>query len=177
MDNFEEIKNKALEIGFTRVFELDVSNIVCRDEVRSDCARCKAYNTSWACPPACGTIEECQERINKFTRGLLLQTTAELEDQFDVDSMMQAAADHGRNFTAFSDYIKSLYPGCMLIGTGGCHRCKKCTYPDEPCRFPDKLTHSMEANGMVVSDVCTANNVKYYYGPGTLTYVACVLID
>jgi hypothetical protein len=34
----------------------------------------------------------------------------------------------------------------------------------------------MEAMGMVVSDVCRANNLPYYYGPNTLTYVGCVLV-
>jgi hypothetical protein len=33
----------------------------------------------------------------------------------------------------------------------------------------------MEAYGMIVSDVCKANGIPYYYGPNTLTYCACVL--
>ncbi len=65
----------------------------------------------------------------------------------------------------------------MIIGTGACTRCEKCTYPDKPCRFPDKMTSSMEALGMVVSDVCRDNGIPYYYGQGTITYVGCVLID
>ena len=35
----------------------------------------------------------------------------------------------------------------------------------------------MEGLGMIVSDVCKANGMKYYYGPGTLTYTGCVLTD
>jgi hypothetical protein len=35
----------------------------------------------------------------------------------------------------------------------------------------------MEALGMIVSDVCKDNNLPYYYGPNTLTYVGCVLIE
>ena len=30
---------------------------------------------------------------------------------------------------------------------------------------------------MIVSDVCKANNMKYYYGAGTLTYTGCILTD
>jgi predicted metal-binding protein len=55
--------------------------------------------------------------------------------------------------------------------------CKTCTYPDAPCRFPEKMSASMEALGMVVSDVCKDNNLPYYYGAGTLTFVGCVLLE
>ena len=34
-----------------------------------------------------------------------------------------------------------------------------------------------EAYGMVVSEVCKKNDIPYYYGPGTLTYVGCVLVE
>ena len=30
---------------------------------------------------------------------------------------------------------------------------------------------------MIVSDVCKNNGLKYYYGPGTLTYTGCVLLE
>jgi len=31
-------------------------------------------------------------------------------------------------------------------------------------------------NGMVVSEVCAANDMAYYYGPCTITYVACCML-
>jgi len=34
---------------------------------------------------------------------------------------------------------------------------------------------SMEACGILVSEACTLAGLKYYYGPGTLTYSSCVL--
>ncbi len=176
---FEQYAQKGLEMGFTHVAPLKADTIICRYEVRGDCAvnKCHAYNKSWACPPACGTIEECQQRIREYENGLILQTTGELEDNFDYESMMATSANHAKHFEAFSDYIKEICPSALLIGTGGCLRCKQCTYPDAPCRFPNKLTHSMEAYGMVVSEVCQANNIQYYYGKNTITYVACVLVN
>jgi predicted metal-binding protein len=63
------------------------------------------------------------------------------------------------------------------MGAGACGRCEHCTFPDKPCRFPDKMTASMEAYGIVVSDVCQSNNLPYYYGNNTLTYTGCVLLE
>jgi hypothetical protein len=34
---------------------------------------------------------------------------------------------------------------------------------------------SMEAYGMVVNEICGDSGIPYYYGPGTLTFVGCVL--
>jgi predicted metal-binding protein len=178
-DQLEQVKELALSCGFSHAGPMDADTIRLRTEVRDACAvnKCHAYDTNWACPPGCGTLEECETRIRKYKKGVLLQTTGYLEDSMDSETMMQTGMAHGEHMNAFSDKIKQLYPGSMIIGAGACMRCKKCTYPDEPCRFPDKMSSSMEAYGMVVSDVCKDNNLPYYYGKDTLTYTGCVLLE
>ena len=52
-----------------------------------------------------------------------------------------------------------------------------CSYPDAPCRFPELQSANMEAYGMIVSEVCQRNNINYYWGPGTVTFVGCVLVE
>jgi predicted metal-binding protein len=178
-ETLEEVKEMALNCGFSHVGALDVDTVRVREEVREACAvnKCHAYDKNWACPPACGTLEECSEKMHKFKKGVLVQTTATLEDSLDYEGMEAAAIEHGKHFVEFSDKIRKLYPNSVLLGAGGCMRCEKCTWPTEPCRFPEKTTSSMEAFGLVVSDVCKDNNLPYYYGPNTLTYTGCVLIE
>jgi predicted metal-binding protein len=178
-EQLEQVKALALTCGFSHAGIMEADTIKLRTEVRDACAenKCKAYNTNWACPPACGTLEECETRIRKYKKGILVQTTGYLEDSLDYETMGQTAQEHGKHMEAFADEIKKFYPGSMVMGAGGCMRCPKCTYPDEPCRFPGKLTSSMEAYGMVVSDVCQDNNLPYYYGKDTLTYTGCVLLE
>ncbi len=179
MVNYDELKDLALSCGFSHVGELDVSTIMLHTEVREACAadKCHAYNKNWVCPPACGTLEECGQKINAYKKGLILQTTGELEDSFDFETMDQLSTDHAKTMHKFSDELKKLYPNALILGDGACKRCKTCTYPDAPCRFPERQSSAMEAFGMVVSEVCMKNDMKYYYGPGTLTYVGCVLIE
>ena len=175
----ETLKALALEAGFTHAAVADAAILKPLPEVREMCAAntCRRYGACWSCPPACGTLEECSERIHKYKRGLILQTTGALEDSLDYESMMELAENHGKHMDQFSDEIHKLFPDAMIIGDGQCKRCKVCTYPDAPCRFPDKKSSAMEALGKVVSAVCADNNIPYYYGPGTLTYVGCVLIE
>jgi len=177
--DYKEIEELALSCGFSHVGELDANTIVVRKEVRDSCAenKCHAYGTNWSCPPACGNLDECESLIRKYKNGLILQTTGNIKDSFDFDEMMNLEKAHKKAITKFVSEIKKLHADALVLGAGTCSACKECTYPDAPCRFPDKMTSSMEAFGMVINDVCKANNIPYYYGKGTLTYVGCVLIE
>jgi predicted metal-binding protein len=179
MADFEKIRALALSCGFTHIGDLNADTIELRTEVRAACEdnKCNAYGTNWACPPACGTLDECTSRIRSFSKGLILQTTGTLEDAFDVETMMETAEKH-KDYTAeFAEKIAADYPDAMVLGAGACTICKNCTYPANNCRFPDKMISSLEAYGMVVSDLCTSNDIPYYYGPNTITYVGCILVE
>ena len=58
----EDLKALAKECGFDVAEDLDPKTLKFLPEVRDMCAadRCRHYNKSWACPPACGTLEEWQ---------------------------------------------------------------------------------------------------------------------
>ena len=83
---------------------------------------------------------------------------------------------HKEHFLQLVDSLRAQDQGILPIGSGACTQCKKCTYPDEPCHFPDKMISSMEAYGMLVLEVCKANNLTYYYGSTHIAYTACILL-
>ncbi|MDR2605722.1 MAG: DUF2284 domain-containing protein [Oscillospiraceae bacterium] len=173
----KNIIEHAADYGFTSAAELDPSTIECKTQVRDMCAACKAYGTTWICPPACGEIEECDARVHAYAHGVIVQTTGQLEDELDGEGMMETAAKHGESFKNYYKKLRESFKGesMLALGAGGCVRCAKCTYPDAPCRFPDEQQSSMEAYGMVISEVCKNNGVPYYYGRSTITYVSCYL--
>ncbi len=176
--NINELIAKA-ETIFSHVGILDVDTIIVHPSVREYCEenKCHQYDKKWTCPPGAGTLEECEARIRKYHRGLILQTTGELEDSLDFEMMGEISKNHMEHMIEFSKYFRKEVPSGMIVGDMPCVECKECTYPHEPCRFPDKISYSMSALGMIVSEVCRDNNINYYYGPGTLTYVGCVFID
>jgi len=174
--NLEQL---ALDCGFSCAGHLDASTIVLRDEVRDMCAanRCNKYDKNWSCPPGCGSLEKCREQVAKYRSGLLVQTVAQLEDEFDGESMMAAEKQHKQNFARMHKQLRSLYPGMLALGAGSCTRCRECTWPDAPCRFPEEMTSSMEAYGIMVYDVCRDNGMKYSHGPLTICYTGCFLLE
>lgn len=176
--NEEQLYAIAKECGFSHMKMMDPNTIVLREDVRAMCAsgNCRRYGKCWSCPPACGSLELCREKVMGFATGLLVQTVGELEDEFDGEGMMEAERIHKARFEQMYEKLRISFPNMLALGAGSCTRCKKCTYPDEPCRFPERMTSSMEAFGMLVQEVCRANDLKYYYGKNTIAYTGCFLL-
>lgn len=174
-----ELLALAEETGFDHAGELNMEAVEFLPAVREMCAadRCRSYGRSWSCPPACGTLEEAAQRAGRYRRGVLLQSTGALEDDFDVETMQETERAQRERFSAYVERVRREYPDCLPMATGACTYCEACTYPDAPCRFPDKAIPSMEACGLLVSRVCEQAGLPYYYGPRTMTYSSCALID
>ena len=175
----EELLKLAEECGFEHSGMLNVPALEFNPAVRDMCAagRCGMYGKCWTCPPGCGTLEEISAKAAAYRRGVLVQSTGQMEDDFDIETMMDTEKLQKERFLAFTDAVRQRYPDCLPMAAGACTICKECTYPDAPCRFPHKAIPSMEAYGLVVSQVCEGSGVAYYYGPKTMTYTSCVLID
>ncbi len=173
------IEDLAAGQGFECMGTCSAKDLVAREEVRSMCAAntCNMYEHSWACPPACGEIADFQKQMNEFDRCLVVQTVAEMEDDFDVETMQEAGDAQKRRVLDLVEAIDAagLSDEVMVLSAGTCTLCKECTYPDAPCRFPAKRLVSMEAAGLVVSEVCNKADIPYNHGPLTMTYSGCVL--
>ena len=63
----------------------------------------------------------------------------------------------------------------QALGCEGCDICEKCTYPDAPCRFPEKAIPSIEACGISVVELSKLIGLNYNNGPCTVTYFCMIL--
>ncbi len=167
----------ARENGFSHWGELHMDALVPLDAVREMCAadRCGCYGRNWACPPGCGSLNHISERLLRYHSGLLVQTTGALRDDFDIETMDAISGTHRVHFLNLARQARLLAPDCLPLSAGPCLVCRKCTYPNRPCRFPTKAISSMEAYGLLVSDICIRSGLQYNYGPKTLTYTSCIL--
>ena len=179
MIDFETLDARGKNAGFTHTGPLDCHTIRLLPEVREMCAadKCHQYNKNWTCTPGCGSLEECEGKVRRYQKGLIVQTVGELEDNMDGEGMMETEARHKEAFLRLMEDLKKDFPDLLAIGAGCCTRCKTCTYPDAPCRFPDKKVSSMEAYGMLVSQICKDNSLPYYYGDCTIAYTSCFLLE
>ena len=175
-----KIEDLAAEIGFDCMGGCSAKELTVRPEVRAMCSadKCKVYDHSWACPPACGEIEDFEKQMHEFEHCLVVQTVADLEADFDFATMEEAGE---RQKARMLDLVAAidkvgLSDETMVLSAGTCTLCTPCSYPDAPCRFPEKRTSSMEALGMLVLEVCKKNDLSYYYGPLKIAYTSCFLL-
>jgi predicted metal-binding protein len=166
------------QCGFECVGSVSAPELKVREEVRDMCAadKCERFGRSWSCPPVCGDLNHFQERIDARTNCIVFQTIGQLEDEFDIETIIETSDRHRDRVLDFADRIAQIHPDSLLLVAGSCTICPTCTYPDEPCRFPDKAFVSMEAAGLVVSDVCTSAGIPYNHGKNTIAYVSCICL-
>ena len=156
-------------VGVSSFGVISTSEIRFSNEVRSYCEgnMCRNFGATWACPPAVGTVDQCRARVRQFERAMVFASAYPLENSFDLEGMR----DGHRAFKAVCD---RLYERCvgefLLLSNEGCIRCGKCSYPDAPCCFPEKLFHSLEGYGIFVNELANAAGVPYKAGENTVSY-------
>jgi len=177
MNTINEIKQKALAAGFSEVGEVPINSLQYSEEIRRICEgnSCRNYGASWACPPAVGSLEECHKRCEQYDTMLLLSRKYELEDAFDFEGMMKGLLHFKSLIEALDDGVKDQLGEYLLLSNEGCGRCKECTYPNEPCRFPDRLYHSIEGYGFEVVKLARTAGISYNNGANTVTYFGAIL--
>ncbi len=74
---------------------------------------CRNYATSWACPPAIGTIEECRVRVNQYDKMMVFTKAYHLEDSFDFEGMI----DGMRHFKQLVDRFQMNLNSIITIPT------------------------------------------------------------
>lgn len=167
---------EAQALGFETVATLDMKTLISKPEVRDMCTvnKCASYDKKWGCPPGCGTIEQCQEMMECYTMGVLIQTVGDLEDSWDFEGIAEAAGTHKRRFDALCSSMRGTGEKILPMSAGGCDLCEECAYP-EPCRNPERISYSVSAFGLLVNEVCRDNGVTYYYGSDKMAFTGMIL--
>lgn len=166
----------AKKLGFETAAVLDMSTLKSKPEVRDMCSanKCASYGKKWGCPPGCGTIEQCQEMMEHYTMGVLLQTVGQLEDSWDFDGIARIGGVHKERFEQLCEWMRQWGDPILPMSAGGCDLCEECAYP-EPCRDPERIRYSVSAFGLLVNEVCRDNGVAYYYGNDKMAFTGMIL--
>jgi predicted metal-binding protein len=133
---------------------------------------CGKYNKSWACPPACGSVEEQREKILRYGKILVFTTKHELDDPFDHEGMAQGREQH----SLLAAELRKRFDGAPVYSAGACPVCRTCAFPS-PCPFPEKMAGSIEAAGIDVTELSRTAGIAYNSGPNTVTYFSIILLN
>ena len=175
-DTTNDLLGDALSIGFTNAVWLHGLALECEPRLREYCnpKSCPNHGNNWVCPPGCGSLEECAEKVAGFDKGLLLQSVSELA-QADNDYKGLNRAHNIR----LRELIEKHNDGrikILALTSGGCVLCDDCAYP-APCAKPDARMNSLSAFGIDVAKLCDMAGLEFSFRPDRVYYTALILIN
>lgn len=137
--------------------------------------RCGKYGTCWTCPPGVGNLNELESKIKSYKNACVFTCQYDLEDSFDFEGMIDGQKNAKKVLLRITESLRADGEKFMALGCEGCGLCEKCTYPDAPCRFPEKAVASVEACGINVVELARKAGINYNNGANTVTYFCIIL--
>ena len=159
------------QYAFIRTEELEFSErvrYICRTE-------CPMYNTTWACPPAVGTLEACRERVLRFDEGLLIATITEVNDIADIRETLDTRAPHEEITRQVLSLVRAQAEETLTLSTEACAHCARCTWPDSPCRFPDRMFPCVESHCILVTNLAERYGIDFMATGNIVTWFSLIL--
>ena len=156
---------------------LNTEEIKVRDRVRTICKEeCERYGTTWACPPAVGSLKECEERIHSYQKGIFFSSVAEVSDVMNMPEMLATRDAHEELTTKVAAFLQGEGFETFTLSTESCDLCEHCAYLEgKPCRFPEKMHPCLESHGVVVNELVEKHSMEYNLGGNTILWFSLVL--
>lgn len=139
---------------------------------------CGAYNVTWSCPPGIGSINDCLAQIDKYKHGLTIFR------KFDVDLenkelVKKYAVEHQEIVRRFANLLRKNGYDVLPLADGGCTYagCDKCTYPDEPCRYPEMIVPSISAFGILMGNYMESQGIEFTFEKNAMTLYGVILYN
>lgn len=155
-----------LEYGFLKTDQvefLDRVRTVCREE-------CPQYGTSWACPPAVGTVDECRVHCQAYTDVMIFSTMTEVQDITNLEETLATRESLEVIARALREILQGLFGDCLMLSTESCAVCAHCTYPDAPCRHPERMLPCVESYGILVTDLAEKAGMTFFEDYNTVVW-------
>lgn len=155
--------------GFFYTRELEFT-----DRVRWVCEHeCPMYGTTWACPPAVGTVEECRKKCMSYPECLMIASVTEVSDISNIDETLATRPAHEKLTNRVRDEMRELGVRPFILSTEACTICSRCAYLDGlPCRMPGAMHPCVESQGINVIPLLEKFGLEFQYGENVVTWVS-----
>lgn len=161
----ERLEQELAQLPLFQYAFMRSEELLFTDRVRHICeTECPRYGSSWACPPAVGTVEECREKCLSYPDFLMISTVTEISD---IANMEEALATRGEH-EALTHEVTALLQqqGCetMALSSESCALCETCAYPHGSCRHPEKMYPCVESYGILVTEIAEKYGMEFFNG-------------
>lgn len=176
-DIVSQFLQQAVTASATHTLLVETVELRVEQAVREACLvnACGKSGRNWTCPPRVGELAELDARLHAYPHGILIQNIYALEDSWDFEGMAESALAHNRMIRTLTAQYAETGVEVLPLGCGGCDICERCTCPDEPCRFPERATASVEGYGLDIRALVEDRGLHYINGVNTVSYVGMIL--
>ena len=137
---------------------------------------CPMYGTSWACPPAVGTVDACRARCLGYKNALLISTITEVADIASIDETLATRPDHEAITNTVRDLFRAQGVEPYVLSTESCAECGRCACLDgQPCRFPERMHPCVESHGINILPIIEELGLSFQYGENVVTWFSLLL--
>ena len=172
MLNRELLEEQLSELPLYTYAYLEPEKLEFSDRVRWICEHeCPMYGKSWACPPAVGSVAECQGKCLKYENCLMIATITEVRDIADLQETLDTRADHEKVTNQVRDRMREQGIQPYILSTEACAVCRRCAYLDGlPCRLPGKMHPCVESHGINLLAIIEEQGLAFQYGENVVTW-------
>ena len=154
---------------------LKTEELVFSERVRHICkTECPMYGMSWACPPAVGTVEACKKACMDYPEFLMVSSVNEVEDIENMELTLATRCEHEKLTAQIVELIRRQGAEVKVLSTEACSLCEKCTYPEGPCRFPERMFPCVESHGILVTELAERCGMEFFNG-NIVTWFSVIL--
>lgn len=173
--NREELEQELLQYPIMQYAFLKTDQISFLQRVREICKNeCPRYGTSWSCPPAVGTVEECQERCHQFENVFVFTTIAEVTDIMNMEETLATRMEHEEITRQVTKIFQKHFGQTLTLSTESCAVCRQCAYPASPCRYPERMFPCVESYGILVMELAELGGIEFMNGANVVTWFSVV---
>ena len=175
---------EKLEAGLTEIplytyHFLSPSELEFSDRIRWICQHeCPMYGKTWACPPAVGSVPECEGKCRSYVNCLMISTITEVNDISDIDETLATRPAHEAVTNQVRDLMRQQGIEPYILSTEACTECDRCAYLDGlPCRYPERMHPCVESHGINVLGLLDELGLSFQYGENVVTWFSLLFYN
>ena len=172
--DMELLEAQLAELPLYGYFFIDPNDLEFSGRIRWICENeCPMCGKTWACPPAVGTVEQCQKKCMSYRNCLMIATIVEVNDIADIDEALATRPDHEQITAEVRDLMRQQGVEPYILSTEACAVCQRCAYLDGlPCRHPERMHPCVESHGINLIPVLEQNGLDFQFGANVVTWVS-----
>ncbi|MGE4354181.1 MAG: DUF2284 domain-containing protein [Oscillospiraceae bacterium] len=157
---------------------IKITDLKFEPKIRHICAsECPMYGKSWACPPGVGTFEACRARCLKYEEALLIATVSEVGDISNMSETLSTRREHEGLTRRVRNIVRKMCSDTFVLSSEACAFCSACTYPDAPCRHPERMFPCIESHCILVTELAERFGIEFIRSANIVTWFSLIFFS